>query len=137
MSKLLMTIDIPLFDVKDQKILEKKVYKVDLYEDYLRYELNFRSDETDEVALQKRAEETTDEFLKSLIDTDIPTKIVRRKEVSYIDRLSITAIDFSRSSENEFGILTLSATNYDERFFYKETAAGMEFLEILREWRWG
>ena len=135
MSKLLKSIDIPLFDVKDQRIIEKKTYKVDLYDNYIRYELSFKSDETDEAELEKRIGEITDDKLRSLIE--LPTKVVKRKEVSYIDRLSITAIDFSRSSEQEFGILTLTAGTYEERFFYKEMAAGIEFLEILREYRWG
>ena len=137
MSDILQTIEIPLFDVKDQRIIERKSYKVDLYKDYLRYELYFKSNETDEVELAKRIEETSDELLKNILQADdLPTKNVSRKEVSYIDRLAIVAIDFSRSSENEFGILTITARDYDERFFYKESAKGIEFLEILKKWRW-
>ena len=138
MDKAIKVIEIELFDVKDQQILDKKVYKIELYEKYLKYDLEFKSYETDEEEIMRINEDTSDEFLRDLQLKEPPKKKVYRKELSYIDKNSIEQLDFSNTSENDFGILSISqSAGEDIRIFYRKQSEGIAVLEELRSWRWG
>ena len=135
MSELIQSINLPLFDVKDQRIISKKTYKIDLYKEYIKYELEFESDETDEVAFMAQRNEYTDPAILNTLE--VPTKKVYREEVSYIDRLAIKEITFSRSSDNDHGMVTIDlGTQEDTKFFYKNKHKALELIEILKAWRW-
>ena len=53
MKKAVYEIDIPLFDLEEQRIIEKKCYKVELFDDFLKMNLEFGANETDDRELFK------------------------------------------------------------------------------------
>jgi hypothetical protein len=100
--------------------------------------LEFKSYETDEEEIMRINEDTSDEFLRDLQLKEPPRKKVYRKELSYIDKNSIEQLDFSNTSENDFGILSISqSAGEDIRIFYRKQSEGIAVLEELRSWRWG
>ncbi len=132
----IFTMDIPLFDVQDQRILEKQIYRIELYKDFLKYQLEFDSDETDEEELIKQMERYSDDTLRDLIEK--PTKQVHRAEINYTDRLSIVSITYNLTSDNGFGMILVSSSDNDEsKFFFKSRKKAMELMETLTKWRWG
>ena len=98
MKKAVYEIDIPLFDLEEQRIIEKKCYKVELFDDFLKMNLEFGANETDDRELFKLIGDIgEDEILKNSLEK--PTKDVYRKEILFINKEDISSIVYSKSSK--------------------------------------
>ena len=135
MKKAVYEIDIPLFDLEEQRIIEKRCYKVELFDDFLKMNLEFGANETDDRELFKLIGDIgEDEILKNSLEK--PTKDVYRKEILFINKEDISSIVYSKSSELKYAEIIVNYQSESQSFFFNSKRKAIEYIEALSNWRW-
>lgn len=123
-------IELELFSVENQEILEKRFFKLNLCEFYLKYSLSFRSLELDESSL--------------LGDLDFkkPSEESWQEEINYIDKNSITGVAITYNhlvnDKEKIWILVISTQDGDlVKALFKTKKEAIAVQKELVKWRWG
>lgn len=140
MQEVIEKIDLPLDNLKDQKILKSSAHFIKLYPDYFSYKCDFDSEEVD---YAQAGIIFGDEDIEEKSLEDLPSQVIRRQALTYIDRQSVVGICIVRITklggheiEKVTRIVISSKDADDIEIIFLNIKQAQEIQQKLVAWRW-